>query len=182
MTEANGRLAADAESICVGCGLCCDGTLHGTARVRKNDEAAVAAVGLEVATLKGKRVFHQPCPHFSAGQCGVYADRPMICRTYRCALLESVDEGRVSRADALQRIATAKRLVSIVRAIDADVSTPARRVELTQRLKAELPLSDEPRRRKISRTLLDLGVLDHFLLRWFLKKKTDDRTARNART
>lgn len=158
------------ESICVGCGLCCDGTLHSYTRVKEKDEAAVAAACLEVVEVDGQRTFRQPCPHFSNGRCGIYAQRPPVCRTYRCALLERVDDGRMSAPEAREKIAKAKMLAGLVKQAHGDTQIPLQRVKLEEDLRAELANASETRRAEIAKTLLDLGVLHHYLMRWFHKK------------
>jgi hypothetical protein len=30
----------------------------------------------------------EPCPHLCSGGCGIYADRPPVCRRFRCAWLQ----------------------------------------------------------------------------------------------
>lgn len=162
-------LSAEEDSICVGCGLCCDGTLHNYTRVKEKDEAAVALACLEVVELEGKRLFRQPCSHFSNGRCRIYERRPPVCQTYRCALLEGLDEGRISALEARQKIAKAKLLVSLVSRGNGDGVTSLRRSQLQEALRAELVGASQPRRTEIAKALLDLGVLNHYLTRWFYK-------------
>ena len=158
-------------SICIGCGLCCDGTLHGRTTVREDDEQAVVACGLTVGEENHKRFFEQPCPRFSCGECSVYQSRPVVCRTYRCELLRAVDAGRTTETEALNRIATAKMLVAAVREVDRDSITPAQRSVLTNRLKGDLKDEDEAVRESSTHALLKAAALEHFLNRWFLKQQ-----------
>jgi uncharacterized protein len=160
-------------SICIGCGLCCDGTLHGRATVRPEDEATVTAVGLEIGEEGGKRFFRQPCPHFSCGSCSIYDRRPAVCRSYRCALLKNVESGIIGRVEASAKIAEAKQHISAVRRIEASAVTPADRTALVRQLKAKLVETDDESRPSVAQALLDIGVLDHFLDRWFLRKDED---------
>ena len=158
-------------SICIGCGLCCDGTLHGTATVKPSDEPAVTAVGLEIVDDGERRFFRQPCPHFSCGSCSVYARRPAVCRDYRCALLKNLEAGTIDASTAREKIATAKDLVAAVRIIDPNAVTPAERSRLAQRLREELGQLEGEDRLAAAKTLLDTAALEHFLDRWFLKRK-----------
>jgi Fe-S-cluster containining protein len=160
-------------SICIGCGLCCDGTLHGRATVRSDDEATVTAAGLEIGEEDGKRFFRQPCPHFSCGSCLIYDRRPAVCRTYRCALLKNLEAGNIGRAKAVEKIAEAKRHIDAVRRVEESAVTPADRTALVNRLKASLAEADDESRQSVAKALLDIGVLDHFLNRWFLRKDED---------
>jgi Fe-S-cluster containining protein len=169
-----GESAVSDDSICIGCGMCCDGTLYGNTRVKEQDEAAVAAVNLNVVEVNGKRVFLQPCPHFSCGKCGIYEQRPPVCQGYRCNLLKSLDEGRVTEAEAREKIARAKEFINAVRRMKNDAITPGQRVELSKSLQSQLVDADENERRRIAAKLLEIGALDLFLTRWFHKKKSGE--------
>jgi uncharacterized protein len=163
-------------SICMGCGLCCDGTLHGHTRVWEADEQAVAAVGLDVVEQDGNRIFRQPCPHFSCGACRVYQDRPPVCARYRCALLKSVDAGQISEEDARERIETALNLVSAVRGAALEAITPADRSQLARELNAKLANLAGDERSRTARLLLDLAALDYFLTQWFRVRRQLDES------
>lgn len=171
-----GRMLAHAReprSICVGCGLCCDGTLHGRTTVRSNDEARVAGAALEVMEEGGKRFFEQPCPNLECSKCRVYATRPDVCRTYQCGLLRGLDRGRIEEMQARDKIAIAQKLRASVRNIDAAAITPAQRSELTRRLQGRLSEVDAAEREEVARQLLDVAVLEHHLNRWFLNGEED---------
>jgi Fe-S-cluster containining protein len=163
-------------SICVGCGLCCDGTLNASTTVRTEDTDAVIAVGLEVVKEGDRSCFRQPCPHFSRGTCSVYAERPHVCRNYRCALLRAVEAGSITAPVAREKIATAKELRDAVRIAGPGVVTPPERAALMQRLKAQLADASGDDRQAVANALLDIAVFEHFLARWFLKTK-DSATA-----
>ncbi|CAB4943174.1 MAG: hypothetical protein F2842_05015 [Actinobacteria bacterium] len=88
-------------ALCVGCGLCCDGTMfHATDLAPTDDRAALESLGtVFVADIHSTR-FEQPCPAQVGGCCTVYPTRPMMCRDYNCALLLKVEEGAIGEADA----------------------------------------------------------------------------------
>ena len=161
--------ATENPSICIGCGLCCDGTLHGYTRVSESDEEGAAAIDLIVDEEDGKRIFRQPCPQFSCGRCKVYSKRPPVCRTYRCALLKRVDAGSITAGEARQRVVTARKLVSALIAAAPDASTPARRSQLARQLRSELSSLSGEQRARAAKMILDLASLDHHLTRWFRK-------------
>lgn len=170
---------SDAEdSICLDCGMCCDGTLYGNARVRREDEDTVAALGLKVVEEEGRRVFRQPCPHFGCGQCRVYEMRPPVCRRFRCSLLKSVDDGRETAFEARNKIARAKTLIASVRKVRAEAITPAQRVNLADDLRSELVTCAELEKVEIGRALLDIVALELYLTRWFHKRKSEAKTDR----
>lgn len=170
MTRPGGSLE---ESICVGCGLCCDGTLHGTATVRPEDEQHVTAAGLVIEDDGKRRFFFQPCARFSCGSCSVYAVRPQVCRRYRCALLIDVEAGDISSSVARERIATAMELRAKVRNIDPKAIVPAERSALAVRLRAKLNESQIDDREACAKALLATASLEHFLNRWFLKSEEE---------
>lgn len=156
-------------SICIGCGLCCDGTLHGYTGINPGEERAVAAVDLVIEEEGGKRIFRQPCPHFSCGKCRVYSDRPPVCSTYSCALLERVDAGSITPDEGRARIFIASKLRSAVVAAAPEATTPARRSALARQLKSELSSLTGEEHARAARLLLDLAALDHVLTRSFRK-------------
>lgn len=157
---------ADA-SICVGCGLCCDGTLFATATVRPEDTGAVTALGLQITQGEGKQSFHQPCPLFSCGGCSAYDRRPDVCRGYRCALLMRVEAREVSPSLAREKIEQALELRAAVREVDATAITPTQRTALTERLRGELRGQNGE---AAKHSLLSIASFEHFLNRWFLEE------------
>lgn len=159
------------DSICVGCGLCCDGTLHAVATVQAHDEAAVKAAGLEISGKVGERVFRQPCPRFSCGSCSVYERRPRVCRTYRCALLINVEAGSISRSVAREKIAIAKSLVAAVNANEPESARAEKRSLYAKRLNSELNRLQPQARSEAEAALRDVAALQRFLIRWFFEGK-----------
>lgn len=85
-----------AQSLCLSCGLCCDGTLFGSVELQLADDAeSLRELGLKIST-RGKPRFPQPCSALgSDGCCHVYKERPQLCRAFECALLQSVQRGRI---------------------------------------------------------------------------------------
>lgn len=147
-------------SICVGCGICCDGTLHPNARVRPGDEEGVLAAGLEIIVQDdGKQAFPLPCPHVRCGSCSIYAARPNVCRTYRCALLKGAEAGEVSVDDARRLIGRAHSLLGAIRTLRPEVKTQRQRFALARELEsnfAELGSADRE-------LLLNVAALEFLL-------------------
>jgi Fe-S-cluster containining protein len=166
---------AEDASICIGCGFCCDGTLHDHTDVSPEDEATVRAVGLALTTDSEKTVFRQPCPKFGCGQCSIYDERPTVCRKYRCKLRKDVDEGRLSATDARLKIAGVKDLIARIQTVDDASVTPLQRKALWRKLKNEAEGCDEQGRQWRARVMLDIGTLDYLLDRQFRERKRDDR-------
>lgn len=166
-----------AGAICLDCGICCDGTLHGHTIVRTEDEDVVRALGLEIVEEQGKRQFDQPCAHF-CGTCGVYENRPPVCRRYRCALLKRVEAGDLSADEADDRIKTALKLRTAVVGSAPAAKIPAARARLAIELKESLPTLEGEDRTKAARLLLNLVALDEHLARWFREERAPEEKSR----
>lgn len=125
------------QSLCVQCGLCCDGTIFERGRILAEDDL----VHLEkngfilIATAQGTG-FVQPCLHHRNGICAVYQQgRPTVCHTFRCALLRRFEAGELAWEEARARI---ERTVALVERIQAQLPTqrPHGRISLKQRMAA----------------------------------------------
>ena len=106
-----------AEALCLACGLCCNGVLFKDVELRDGDDAVrLESLGLLVERLKRKVRFPQPCSALCAdNRCRIYADRPVRCREFECALLKGVSAGRVSNSEALRTIRIARHRSAKVR-------------------------------------------------------------------
>ena len=94
------------DGLCVGCGMCCDGTMYRTVDVGADDRIEILeAAGLVFSTTDDVTSFRQPCSAFGDGCCSAYDIRPSVCRSYRCLLLRRFEAGEVSREAARALIA-----------------------------------------------------------------------------
>ncbi len=111
-------------SLCLDCGLCCDGTMHTTVALEPADDRAVLqGEGFRLLVFETEACFEQPCVAFH-GSCTIYDHRPMKCSRYRCALLRQVDSGEVTDGEARALVADAIALRDRVRpAIEALAGT-----------------------------------------------------------
>lgn len=129
-------VVADAEqSLCVRCGLCCDGTIFEWARVSPTDDLVqLEADGFILLTPAASNGFAQPCHHQQGRICGVYQRwRPQVCHTFRCTLLRRVETGELAYGEALDRI--------------------ERTVALVERIQAQLPVQSKHERRSLKRRM-----------------------------
>jgi hypothetical protein len=90
-------------SICVGCGLCCDGTL--LTHLAVSDESDLGAplrmLGVEIIAAAEPPVFELPCPAVENGTCTIHhLHRPRACAQFECALSQAVLDGNVEPGDA----------------------------------------------------------------------------------
>lgn len=145
----------DGSSLCLECGLCCQGILHGSVKIRADEVPAVRRLGLSVVETGEGPVFPQPCLCHQEGRCTVYAERPSSCRGYRCKLLGRYEEGILTREESLLHIRQAKGLVASLHRRLGPESTAT---SLWQRLQAsgDERLAAAPDNREL---LLDVAAL-----------------------
>jgi hypothetical protein len=122
--------SANAGEICLECGLCCNGVIFADVQLQPGDlpdrlrelglkllaraKKAKPPPSAESAPAQAQYRFTQPCAAFD-GCCRVYADRPHYCRAFECALLKSLQAGRIERSKAQRVIQTALRRADKVR-------------------------------------------------------------------
>ena len=99
------------QEICVGCGLCCDGTLFSHATLQPGERGNLPEKIEQQYVERGDReVFRLPCAYFS-GQCTIYDQpRACVCGTFRCQVLRKVAAQTMPQAQAMQTVRDALRL------------------------------------------------------------------------
>ena len=102
------------DTLCLQCGLCCNGVLFADVRPEPGDRSPLFA---------GRSRVSQPCPAFTAGDCtcAIYPERPRRCRQFECRQLLGVAAGELKVPAALRRIAKARRLAAKVEKHLADL-------------------------------------------------------------
>ncbi|RYZ38999.1 MAG: YkgJ family cysteine cluster protein, partial [Myxococcaceae bacterium] len=84
-------------TLCLHCGMCCDGTLFTQVPLKPPEAEALRQRGLSLAVKEdGTQVLPQRCAALEGLCCTVYAERPEACRRYRCQLFNALAEGEVS--------------------------------------------------------------------------------------
>ena len=174
MTMAKNRVPAD--DFCAGCGMCCDGTLHTRAKIQPHDDTTLMdAGGLQrFAEASGQEYFRQPCAYLRDNLCSIYETRFSICRTYRCALLQSFHDGQITVEIARAKIAIAKALRAKIIAASPKDSTYASRYRSRMKIEAALPKLKGQKRLGALEDLLRFVALDTYLDAWFRKKRDQD--------
>jgi Fe-S-cluster containining protein len=162
--ESERKPAGAAESLCVSCGLCCDGTFLDRGRVIEAGEAApLSSYKNEFVTDENKLWFKIPCPHYDGHRCTIYTARFGVCRTYRCKLLRKVDSGNLGLEEAKRTVAKAKALIATAASHDERAKIRLERVRLRMELEAAVESASEEQRPALARRLLDFVALDWFI-------------------
>jgi uncharacterized protein len=133
------RVETPAQSLCLQCGLCCNGVIFADGQLQSDDHPErLKSLGLN---LKRGGKFHQPCNAFTNGCCAIYADRPSYCRKFECALLMRVNAGEIERNAALRTIGKAakqaakvRRLLQQLGCVDEHVALNTRFRRITRRI------------------------------------------------
>ena len=100
-------------TLCLHCGLCCDGTLFTHVSLRRSEAAPLKALGLPVREREdGSPVLPQRCAALEGRSCTAYAQRPEGCRRYQCHLATALSEGEVSLDEALAVVDGAHALLA----------------------------------------------------------------------
>jgi uncharacterized protein len=107
------------DQLCLRCGLCCNGVLFRDVEVQPGDDAEMLRrLGLPLKKVNArpspeafqKERAPQPCALLGADcKCAIYANRPLRCRQFECALLLEVKAGACSVDQALKTIRDAQK-------------------------------------------------------------------------
>jgi Fe-S-cluster containining protein len=100
----------DSNSLCLECGLCCNGVIFADVQLRRGDDAQrLRALGLTLAqkSKAGAEKFKQPCVAFGECKCLIYSERPTYCREFECLLLKSVKTAETKIGEARRLIRSA---------------------------------------------------------------------------
>jgi hypothetical protein len=80
-----------AQSLCMACGLCCDGTLFAHVKLKLDDDIDIlTAFGIQIISEATPPKFKQRCAAYKNCSCSIYPARPP-CRTFRCLLLKQFE-------------------------------------------------------------------------------------------
>jgi Fe-S-cluster containining protein len=170
---------SDASTLCVSCGLCCNGVLFDHAKAEPEEVPRLQAFGLEPRLVEEKLQFGLPCRHLDCGRCTIYEDRFAICRSFRCSLLKRLGAGDVALREALATVGKAKAMVARVAALDPAAAQVSRRVAL--RREGAPPAGSGETERTAQRLWVEALALDTFLdARFRNKPARKDRDAAPA--
>lgn len=101
-------------SLCRECGLCCDGSLFERVFLGEGDDMRRLGELLPLRREGERTFFMQPCAAWRGKCCSIYAERPGVCRRFRCELLQAVEAGKVEPVAACGIVAATKRYLERV--------------------------------------------------------------------
>lgn len=116
------------DTLCLQCGLCCNGVLFADVRPQPGDRSPLFA---------GRSRVNQPCPALNATTCAcaIYADRPARCRKFECRQLIAVRAGEITTDAALKKIRAAQKLAAKVEALLTELGFNDPRLPLSRRFR-----------------------------------------------
>lgn len=125
------------ETLCVRCGLCCNGVLFADVELRAGDDpAGLTEAGVPLHYRRGKIKFPQPCPCLENGRCRIYPERPVRCRTFDCRLLQRAMAGKLPLAEARYIIRNTREQVERVRRLVRALGQRDEHLPLSRRYQA----------------------------------------------
>jgi uncharacterized protein len=115
-------VVVEPDNVCLGCGLCCDGTLFSHLGVLDEQDLGfpLRQLGVQLIVEADPPAFALPCPALSDGACTIYHQgRPQACSWFVCDLAAAVADGRTTPLAARATIAATQALRDRVRAGEA---------------------------------------------------------------
>jgi hypothetical protein len=163
-------VVSSSQSLCLRCGLCCDGTFLSGVPLKPDDEVApLKAVGINIVSDNYSTVLKLPCAAHKNCTCTIYADRPQECRTYKCKLLKMFERDDISQQSALEIIDKVRSLKNEMNTLAHAASTTAQSGEeiILLMKRCQRALSIGTTKQDFARVLLKFGELQIYLDRFF---------------
>jgi Fe-S-cluster containining protein len=159
----------DANSLCLECGLCCNGVIFADVQLQSGDNAARLQV-LGLAFLKNRkspivnRKFRQPCTAFAGCKCNIYSERPTYCREFECLLLKHVKAGEIEPGQALRTIRSTLKQVENVKNLLRQLGDTDETLALSKRFRRmRRKVEGGPWNKEIAHTFGELTLAVHDL-------------------
>lgn len=157
----------DANSLCLECGLCCNGVIFADVQLRPGDNAArLRALGLAFAPKSnaGVEKFRQPCAAFGGCKCNIYSERPKYCREFECLLLKNVQAGEVKFNEARRLIRSALKQADTVKKLLRVLGDTDESLALIKRFqRIQRKVEREPYDKNAAHTFSELTIAVHGL-------------------
>lgn len=126
-------------SLCLTCGLCCDGTMFENVELSAGEAERLEG---RVWLSEDRNFLEQGCRALEGCKCGVYEDRPQKCREFSCFFLSSLEAGTITEDEAREGVAEAMARRDAVAKLMGD-DDPRRALVAARKLAAEGAASDE---------------------------------------
>jgi hypothetical protein len=174
--DADGSMDSSSQSLCLTCGLCCDGAIFSCVKLKPDDEITpLKAVGINIYSDSDANMFKLPCAAHKNCTCTVYANRPKDCRLYKCELLKRFERDDISHEAALEIINKVVSLNNEVNALALAASINTQFKEevtlLEKRWLGEPPsIGDGATKQGHAHDFLKFGALQVYLDRFFREK------------
>ena len=159
----------DSNSLCLECGLCCNGVIFASVQLQPGDNATrLRSLGLAFVPNPKSKIgiekFKQPCTAFAGCRCQIYSERPKYCCEFECLLLKSVKAGQ-SKPDAASRVIRATlRRVEKVKQLLRDLGDTDENLALSKRFRrVQRRLESEPLDQESAEKFGDLTLAIHDL-------------------
>ncbi|MBI1298543.1 hypothetical protein GC175_26720 [bacterium] len=171
-------VTSPAQSLCMRCGLCCDGTLFEWARVVPDDDPAqLDAGGFVLQTHRDRQRFELPCHHQQSRICTIYQQwRPSVCHHFKCGVLRRMEAGELSVDEAqaliLRTVKVADRVWAQLRPHLDDQIIPLK--ASMQSLQSRLTEQGSSIHATFASLMLDYAALQRYLDRDFRIKPDKD--------
>jgi len=166
---------ANQQSICQSCGICCDGTLFGSAEIDSSGPGPLWPAKVLQSISDGKTL-PQPCSAFQKHICVIYPSRPKVCQSFSCALLKEFSSGAISYEDSLSVIQATHGFKlafyqSLAEVMPVETSTPPGTLMAQFRQLYKVEFDTVEFRKKHSKILLIYARLDYQLRSRFVRKE-----------
>lgn len=103
-------------TLCLACGLCCDGSLFYHAGLQPHELENARTLNLTVRETGSNPAFYLPCHLLQNGSCSIYGkpERPQVCGGFRCKLLKRHASGKVDLETAINIVQQTRSLLAKV--------------------------------------------------------------------
>jgi hypothetical protein len=173
LSDARESAVSSSQSLCLTCGLCCDGTLFCGVPVEPNDDiTSLKAVGMNIIADNDLTLLKLPCAAHKNCTCTIYANRPQRCRTFKCKLLKRFERDDISQQLALEIIEKIKSLKNEMNELTLAASTTAQSGAeiLLLMKKCQTDSHIGATKQECAQVLLKFGELQIYLDRFFREK------------
>jgi hypothetical protein len=168
--DADDSMVSSSESLCLTCGLCCDGTLFWGVPLEPDDDVTpLKAVGINIVSDNDLTLLKLPCAAHKNCTCAVYENRPQRCRTFKCKLLKRFERDDISQQSALGIISKMKSFKNEMNELALAASTTAQSGEeiLLLMKRCQTDPSIGATKQDYAHVLLKFGELQIYLDRFF---------------